>query len=56
MGQNMLVITLLCLTWLPAQADIVRHWNGEGRLMFTNIPTAASTAFAKSNPSFSVAI
>ena len=41
MGQNMLAIMLLCLIWLPAQADIVRHWNGEGRPIFTNIPTAA---------------
>jgi soluble lytic murein transglycosylase-like protein len=42
MGQNMLVMALLCLTWLSAQADIVQRWNGDGRPIFTNIPTAAS--------------
>jgi soluble lytic murein transglycosylase-like protein len=40
MRQKMCIITLFCLAWLPAHADIIRYWSGEGRPIFTNIPTA----------------
>jgi soluble lytic murein transglycosylase-like protein len=52
MVQMFLVVTWLCLAWLPAQADIIRHWNDEGRLVFTNTPVASSRPLKNAPRSF----
>jgi soluble lytic murein transglycosylase-like protein len=38
MVQRLFIVSVLCLGWLPAHAEIIRHWSAEGRPIFTNIP------------------
>src|SRR5688500_9858398 len=38
MVQRLLIVSVLCLGWLPAHAEIIRHWSADGRPIFTNIP------------------
>jgi soluble lytic murein transglycosylase-like protein len=40
MVQRILIVSVLCMGWLPAHAEIVRRWSAEGRLVFTNIPSS----------------
>jgi soluble lytic murein transglycosylase-like protein len=39
MVQRLLIVSVLCIGWQPACAEIVRYWNAEGRPIFTNIPS-----------------
>jgi soluble lytic murein transglycosylase-like protein len=38
MVQRLLIVSVLYLGWLPAHAEIIRHWSADGRPIFTNIP------------------
>ena len=37
---QLLIIGLLCIGWLPVEAEMLRHRNADGRWLFTNIAPA----------------
>jgi soluble lytic murein transglycosylase-like protein len=48
MVQRLLIVSVLCMGWLPAQAEITRYWSAEGRPVFTNIPVPSAPLLKES--------
>jgi hypothetical protein len=51
--RTLIILSVLCLSWLPGQADIIRKRNADGRLLFTNIPTPSPQLLRESTRTLS---